>query len=662
MAITVKHNKVSLIPDSGDDTLIEPSDWNADHTLTGLGTMAEQDASSVAITGGSISGVTVSGYIPTTQKGAANGVATLDAGGKVPVSELPAAVLGALSYQGTWNASTNTPTLASGTGTKGYYYVVAVAGSTDLDGITDWQVGDWAVYNGTAWQKVDNTDAGGDVVGPSSATDNAVARFDTTTGKLIQNSTTTIDDSGVLSTSKGLIGSGANATNYPYAQVISTQSKVSGYGHDYRIGLVGEAQGNSSDTNQWGVGVYGKGWTNGDTRCAGLEGDAGVTNSADTGTATAIRAYSKSTHSGGLNVGLTIDVTGSSVNNYALYMQNGNLFSAAAQSWELVDGSNSALRFNATGKTGILDIITTNGAEGIATSGSLNVTGTSTLAGVSGSTITATTKFVSPYYDASSSAGGALRNASGTAQLQWGGGGGNNITFDVAANLNPANAQVDISPTGTGTVRINPATASSMNNVVIGATTPLAITGTTITGTSFVGSGASLTNVVNSLTASTGISVSGSTGAVTVTNTAPDQTVAISSGTGISVSGTYPNFTVTNTAPSSGGTVTSVTGTAPIASSGGATPAISISQATTSTDGYLSSTDWNTFNGKATFPSQTGNTGKFLQTNGTSTLWSTLPTVLPVLNRSGTTIDVAVANGFLPVLNRAGSTINVAIS
>jgi hypothetical protein len=170
-------------------------------------------------------------------------------------------------------------------------------------------------------------------------------------------------------------------------------------------------------------------------------------------------------------------------------------------------------------------------------------------------------KLVSPHLDALNSAGGSLRNASGTAQLQWGGGGGNNITVDVAANLNPANAQVDISPTGTGTVRINPATASSMNNVVIGATTPLAITGTTITATSFVGSGASLTNVVNSLTASTGISVSGSTGAVTVTNTAPDQTVAISSGTGISVSGTYPNFTVTNTSPSSGGTVTSVGGT-----------------------------------------------------------------------------------------------------
>jgi hypothetical protein len=574
MAITVKHTKVSTIPDGDDSSLIRPSDWNADHQLVGTIPVDNGGTGASTLTGyvkgNGTSAMTASATIPNTDitglgtastkdAGSPLGVATLDAGGKVPVSELPAAVLGALSYQGTWDASTNTPTLVSSTGTKGYYYVVSVAGNTDLNGITDWQVGDWAVFNGSVWQKVDNTDAGGDVVGPSSATDNAVARFDTTTGKLIQNSTTTIDDSGVLSTSKGLIGSGANLTDYPNAQVVSTQSKISGYGHNYRIGLVGEAQGNSSDTTQWGVGVYGKGWTNGDTRCAGLEGDAGVTNSADTGTATAIRAYSKSTHSGGLNVGLTIDVTGSSVNNYALYMQNGNLFSAAAQTWELVDGSNSALVLNTAGKTGILTVITSNGAEGISTSGTLNVTGASTLAGVSGNTITATTKFVSPYFDAASSAGGALRNASGTPQLQWGGGGGNNLTLDVAANFNPANAQVDISPTGTGTVRINPATASSMNNVVIGATTPLAITGTTITATSFVGSGASLTNVVNSLTASTGISVSGSTGAVTVTNTAPDQTVVLTAGTGISTSGTYPNFTITNTSPSSGGTVTSIT-------------------------------------------------------------------------------------------------------
>lgn len=76
---------------------------------------------------------------------------------------------GALSYQGTWNASANTPALASGVGTKGYYYVVSVAGTTNLDGITDWQIGDWAVFNGTAWQKIDNTDAVTSVNGQTGA-------------------------------------------------------------------------------------------------------------------------------------------------------------------------------------------------------------------------------------------------------------------------------------------------------------------------------------------------------------------------------------------------------------------------------------------------------------------------------------------------------------
>ena len=94
-----------------------------------------------------------------TDKGLANGVASLDGSGTVPLSQLPSAVLGALKYQGAWNASTNTPTLTSSIGTQGYYYVVSVAGSTNLDGITDWKIGDWAIFNGSAWQKIDNTDA-----------------------------------------------------------------------------------------------------------------------------------------------------------------------------------------------------------------------------------------------------------------------------------------------------------------------------------------------------------------------------------------------------------------------------------------------------------------------------------------------------------------------
>ena len=68
-------------------------------------------------------------------------------------------VIGALVYKGTWDAATNTPTLTSSVGNKGDYYVVNVAGTTNLNGITDWQVNDIAVFNGAAWEKIDTTDA-----------------------------------------------------------------------------------------------------------------------------------------------------------------------------------------------------------------------------------------------------------------------------------------------------------------------------------------------------------------------------------------------------------------------------------------------------------------------------------------------------------------------
>jgi hypothetical protein len=67
---------------------------------------------------------------------------------------------GFLDYQGTWDASTNTPTLVSSTGTKGDYYVVSVAGSTTLDGESNWGVGDWVVFNNNTWQKVDGGSTG----------------------------------------------------------------------------------------------------------------------------------------------------------------------------------------------------------------------------------------------------------------------------------------------------------------------------------------------------------------------------------------------------------------------------------------------------------------------------------------------------------------------
>lgn len=75
---------------------------------------------------------------------------------RISISNLIAFVGGPLIPQGNWNASTNTPDI-TGTTTAGFFWIVSVAGSTDLGGITDWAVNDWAVRTATGWAKVDNT-------------------------------------------------------------------------------------------------------------------------------------------------------------------------------------------------------------------------------------------------------------------------------------------------------------------------------------------------------------------------------------------------------------------------------------------------------------------------------------------------------------------------
>jgi len=92
------------------------------------------------------------------------------------------------------------------------------------------------------------------------------------------------------------------------------------------------------------------------------------------------------------------------------------------------------------------------------------------------------------------------------------------------------------------------------------------LTANTISGGTIYGNGANLTNVVNSITASTGLSGNSTTGAITLINTAPDQTVTITGGTNIEITGVYPDFGVSFTGQTSfpylalsGGTVTGIT-------------------------------------------------------------------------------------------------------
>jgi hypothetical protein len=279
-----------------------------------------------------------------------------------------------------------------------------------------------------------------------------------------------------------------------------------------------------------------------------------------------------------------------------------------------------AITINATGGTGTVTSVSGTGTvSGISLSGTVTSSGSLTLGGtldlsspptignttantIAGTTITASTKFAGTYYDASSSAGGNLRTSGGTACFQWGAGGGNNCTVDGSINMNGANAHIDMSPTGTGHVSINPTGVGDINNVIIGATTPLAITGTTITATTFSGSGASLTSIPNSaLVNSTisGVALGGS-----LFNLTAGTGVTFSTGT------TYNGSTaITINATGTGGTVTSVaaltlgtTGTdlSSTVANGTTTPVITLNVPTASATnrGALSAADWTTFNNK----------------------------------------------------------------
>lgn len=92
----------------------------------------------------------LSAKLDASKVGAANGVVPLNASTKIDSAYLPN---GVMQYKGAWNPSTNSPSLADGTGTNGDVYRASVAGSVDLgSGSHTWQIGDFAIYNGSVWE------------------------------------------------------------------------------------------------------------------------------------------------------------------------------------------------------------------------------------------------------------------------------------------------------------------------------------------------------------------------------------------------------------------------------------------------------------------------------------------------------------------------------
>jgi len=137
-----------------DSTVYQPA-GNYITGLSGEATASGPGVSAVVLSNGAVIGKVLTG-LTITGGSISSSDSVLQAFGKL--QNQVNGLYGGAIYQGTWNALTNTPTLTSSVGTQGYYYIVSVAGNTVLDGISDWNVGDWAIFDGTAWQQVDNTD------------------------------------------------------------------------------------------------------------------------------------------------------------------------------------------------------------------------------------------------------------------------------------------------------------------------------------------------------------------------------------------------------------------------------------------------------------------------------------------------------------------------
>lgn len=133
---------------------------------------------------------------------------------KLLASLLPDAVVGGMKYQGVWDAATNAPAIpAAASSNAGHYYKVSVSGTTAVDDIAEWAVGDWIVSNGTSWDKIDN----------SEKTEEALTTaYDKTVKNLLQatNVQGAIDE--LASSSK--VNIGYNAMALPTAVDFATQS------------------------------------------------------------------------------------------------------------------------------------------------------------------------------------------------------------------------------------------------------------------------------------------------------------------------------------------------------------------------------------------------------------------------------------------------------
>jgi hypothetical protein len=266
--------------------------------------------------------------VPLTQKAQANGVATLDATGKIPVGQIPSSLSSAIVYKGGWNASTNTPalsaTLPAGV-QAGWEYAISTSGTRDIgSGSTSYAQGGFVVYNGTTWDYISpvsgvttiNGSLTGAVTGIVTTADTGTVTNTMLAGSIanakLTNSSVTIGNTSV--------SLGATVTTFAGLTSVTSTS------------FVGALSGNASTVTN-GVYTTDTGTVT-NTMLAGSIANAKLTNSSVT-----VTAGTGMSGGGAVSLGGTVTLT------------NAGVTSATAGTGIAVSGSTGAVTFTNTGVT-----------------------------------------------------------------------------------------------------------------------------------------------------------------------------------------------------------------------------------------------------------------------------------------------------------------------